>query len=74
MLSSQEMDYRVPHEHDHAEGEEEDEEEHEEEPGADISLEQQTIHARLTHNGPVGPFNGFRADLDVNDVRADRSR
>ena len=64
MLSSQEMDYRVPHEHDHAEGEgEEEEEEHEEEPGADISLEQQTIHARLTHNGPVGPFNGFRADL-----------
>jgi len=62
MLSSQEMDYRVPHEHDHAEREEE-EEEHEEEPGADISLEQQTIHARLTHNGPVGPFNGFRADL-----------
>ena len=64
MLSSQEMDYRVPHAHDHAEGEEEEEEEeHEDEPGADISLEQQTIHARLTHNGPVGPFNGFRADL-----------
>ena len=41
------MDYRVPHEHDHAEGEEEEEEEHEEEP-ADISLEQQTIHAQLT--------------------------
>ena len=58
------MDYRVPHEHDHAEGEgEEEEEEHEEEPGADISLEQQTIHARLTHNGPIGPFNGFRGDL-----------
>ena len=33
------------------------------EPGADISLEQQTIHARLTHNGAIGPFNGFRADL-----------
>ena len=64
MLSSHEMDYRVPHEQDHAEGEEEEEEEEqEEEPGADISLEQQTIHARLTHNGPVGPFNGFRADL-----------
>ena len=49
MLSSQEMDYRVPHGH----GNE----------GADISLEQQTIHARVMHNGAFGPFNSFRGDL-----------
>lgn len=68
MLMSQEMDYRVPHEHAHAEeeGEEEgndDGEHHEEEGGANIEIEQQTFHARLMHNRPIGPFNGFRADL-----------
>ena len=31
--------------------------------GAKIGLEQQTIHARLMHNGAIGPFNSFRADL-----------
>ena len=49
MLSSQEMEYMVPHGH----GDE----------GAEISLEQQTIHARLMHNGAIGPFNGLRGDL-----------
>jgi iron complex outermembrane receptor protein len=66
MLSSHEMDYLVPHDHGHEEeGEDDDdgEEHHDEEGGADISLEQQTIHARLMHNGPIGPFNGFRGDL-----------
>ena len=64
MLSSLESDYLVPHEHAHGEEEEGEEEEgEEEEGGADISLEQQTIHARLMHNGAIGPFNGFRGDL-----------
>ena len=58
MLSSHDMDYLVPHDHGH-----DDEENHDEEGGADISLEQQTIHARLMHNGSIGPFNGFRGDL-----------
>ena len=49
MLSSQEMDYIVPHGHG--------------DKGAKIGLEQQTIHARLMHNGAIGPFNSFRADL-----------
>ena len=49
ILSSFESDYLVPHGH----GDE----------GAEISLEQQTIHARLMHNGAIGPFNGFRGDL-----------
>ena len=49
MLSGQDMDYLVPHGH---EGD-----------GAEISLEQQTIHARLMHKGKIGPFNSFRGDL-----------
>ena len=48
---------------DGAEGDDEDDDDHEEEGGADISLEQQTIHARLMHNGAIGPFNSFSADL-----------
>ena len=70
-LSGQEMDYLVPHDHGHEdEGEGEgdgdndgDDAQHDEEGGAEISLEQQTIHARLMHNGAIGPFSGFRADL-----------
>ena len=70
MLSSQEMDYLVPHDHGHGhedegddDGDDGDDAHHDEEGGADISLEQQTIHARLMHNGAIGPFSGFRADL-----------
>lgn len=62
MLSSQESDYLVPHEHAHDEDEEEEGHE-EEEAGADIGLEQESFHARLTHNGAIGPFSGLRADL-----------
>ena len=64
MLSSQEMDYRIPHDHDeHAHGAENGDGDDHDEEGADISLEQQTIHARLMHNGAIGPFSRFRADL-----------
>lgn len=72
MLSSQEMEYMVPHGHgEHAHGAENGDggngdnggDHDDEEGGADISLEQQTIHARLVHNGAIGPFNGFRGDL-----------
>ena len=66
MFSSSEIDYLIPHEHsDHEDhgGDDDDDDHHEEEGGADISLEQQTFHARLAHNGAVGPFNGIRADL-----------
>lgn len=75
MFSSSEIDYLIPHEHSDHEGHEgddddnghagddEDDDHHEEAGGADISLEQQTFHARLAHNGAVGPFNSFRADL-----------
>lgn len=75
MVNSSEIDYLVPHEHsDHENhggdgdhnghaGDDEDDDHHEEDGGAEISLEQQTFHVRLAHNGAVGPFNGFRADL-----------
>lgn len=67
MLSSHESDYLVPHEHAHEEeaggGGDGGDDHDDEEGGADISLEQQTIHARLMHNGAFGLFNGFRGDL-----------
>ncbi|MCH1542201.1 MAG: TonB-dependent receptor [Alphaproteobacteria bacterium] len=65
MLSSQETDYLVPHEHDDDQvgGGAAADDHGEEEAGAAISLEQQTVHLRLTHNGAIGPFSGFRADL-----------
>ena len=50
MLSSQEMDYIVPHGHG--------------DKGAKIGLEQQTIHARLMHNGAIAVQLPCRPDLN----------
>ena len=73
MLSSHDMEYHVPHAHeddDHDEGEDsgdDDDEEHHDE-GAVVDLEQQTVHARLTHNQAIGPFDGFRADASISSL------
>ena len=65
MVSSQDRDYLVPHEHEHEEPAPGEPEEEEEEAGADIGFEQQSFHARVTLNGAIGPFSGFRADLSA---------
>ena len=73
MLISHEMDYGVPghaHEEEGDSDDDDDDEEHHEE-AVSIDLEKQTVHARLTHNGAVGPFSSVRTDLSLSTLEQD---